>query len=81
VQVPSLAPRRPLKSVQERQLRKRERDTQQNPKRWNVETLEESFSSRSRKKDLRQKTFEEEENHESPQKGTGNREKSKKLTI
>jgi hypothetical protein len=30
---------------------------------------------------MRQKTFEEEENHRSPQKGTGNKEESKKLTI
>ncbi len=50
-----------------------ERNTQENLKPWSVETLEESFSSRSRNKDMRQETFrKEEENHKLPQKETRN---------
>ncbi len=46
-----------------------ERNTQENLKPWSVETLEESFSSRSGKKDLRQETSgKEEENRKLPQK-------------
>jgi hypothetical protein len=46
-----------------------EKNTQENLKPWNVETLEENFSSRSGKKDLRQETSgKEEENCKLPQK-------------
>ncbi len=49
------------------------RNTQENLKPWSVETLEESFSSRLGKKDLRQETSgKEEENCKLPQKETGN---------
>jgi hypothetical protein len=50
-----------------------ERNTQENLKPWNVETLEESFSSQSGKKDMRQETSrKDEENCKLPQKETGN---------
>jgi hypothetical protein len=50
-----------------------ERNTQENLKPWSVETLEESFSSRLGKKDLRQETSgKEEENRKLPQKEIGN---------
>ncbi len=50
-----------------------ERNIQENLKPWNVETLEESSSSQSGKKNLRQKTSrKEEENLKLPQKKTGN---------
>jgi len=50
-----------------------ERKTQKNLKPWSVETLEESFSSRLGKKDLKQKTFgKEEEIRKLPQKEIGN---------
>ncbi len=49
------------------------KNTQENLKPQSVETLEESFSSRSGKKDMRQETFgKEEENCKLPQKETGN---------
>jgi len=50
-----------------------ERNTQENLKPWSIKTLEESFSSRSGKKDLRQEiSGKEEENRKLPQKETGN---------
>jgi hypothetical protein len=46
-----------------------ERNTQENLKPWSVETLEESFSSRSGKKDLRKEiSGKEEDNRKLPQK-------------
>jgi hypothetical protein len=44
-------------------------NTQENLKPWSIETLEENFSSRSGKKDMRQETSgKEEENRKLPQK-------------
>jgi hypothetical protein len=57
--ISSLVARPHRKPLREEQLRKREKNTPQNPERQSFEMLEESFSSKSRKKDLSQKTFEE----------------------